>query len=430
MKVTYVGGAGRLGLPLAAWSAVKGHQVIVADINAEEVVKINEGHTGRYEPQVDELVAQALQENSLRATTDVASAAAQSELICIIVPTPSLTGGGFSNEYVLSACREIGEGLQISAYDYPVVEISSTVMPGSTMGPICTLLETYSGRTVGLDFGLVYSPEFIRQGSIVYDFSNPDMVLIGASDERALEVVWAYYKSVVENNASFHAMSPVSAEIAKLSLNATVVAKMAMANTIATLCHDTPGADAYDVLQVIGEDSRVGHKFFGAGTWPGGACFPRDARALSEVLVRAGVPATMAVGVDMHSEAMAAWLARHIAGLAGKTKNVVGILGLAYKPGVDIAEESQGMELADLLEQRGVSVYTHDPVIEDRAPLRQRRWGWFVECCDILVLMTCWPEYRALVDMDLEGKIVLDMWGFLEELGETHALYYRFGEGL
>lgn len=429
MNITYVGGAGRLGLPLAAWSAHKGHEVIVADINTEEVDRINEGHTGRYEPQVDELVAQALQENSLYATTDIASAVAQSELICIIVPTPSLTGGGFSNEYVLDACQAIGEGLQDNDRPYPVVEISSTVMPGSTMGPIRTTLENSSSRVTGTDFGLVYSPEFIRQGSIVHDFANPDMVLMGVSDARSADVVWEYYESVVENGAPFHVMSVVSAEIAKLSLNATVVAKMAMANTIAALCHDTSGADAYDVLKVIGEDSRIGHKFFGAGTWPGGPCFPRDTWALRLALEEAAVPTLMVEGAGRQSAEMSLWLARHITGLAGG-KKAVGILGLAYKPGVDIIEESQGMELARRLEKRHVPVYTHDPVVRDPRSTRQRDLRCLVHWSNILVLMTCWPEYRALLDMDLSGKIVLDMWGFLEELDEAPVLYYRFGKGL
>lgn len=429
MKITYIGGAGRLGLPLAAWSAWKGHHVIVADINAEEVDRINAREIDRLEPSVGALVSECVPASHLCATTDIAAAAAQSELICIIVPTPSLPSGGFSNEYVLDACREIGKGLHASAFNYPVVEISSTVMPGSTMGPIRAVLENNSNRVVGKDFGLVYSPEFIRQGSIIQDFSHPDVVLIGSCDYRATAVAWEYYASVVDNDPPFHVMSPVSAEIAKLSLNATVVAKMAMANTIAALCHVTPGADAASVLDVIGADSRIGLKFFGAGTWPGGPCFPRDTRALVKALVDAGAPASAAIGVEMQSGEMAAWLVRYVAAMAG-SKNV-GVLGLTYKPGVDIIEESQGLHLAERLGERGMAVRTHDPSVLD--PVRERQvdsLSDLVAWADMLVLMTCWPEYRALLEMDLGGKITLDMWGFLEELGERPILYYRFGEGL
>lgn len=436
MRIVYVGGAGRLGLPLAALSAAKGHHVIVADINVEEVGKINVGGICRMEPRVDELVMQAVQDRFLRATPYIGAAAAQAELICIIVPTPSLQGGGFSNECVLAACQEIGRGLRASPFDYPVVGISSTVMPGATMGPICKALEDASGMKVGEGFGLVYSPEFIRQGSIIQDFSHPDMVLMGTSDLRAADIMWRYYESVIENDAPVHVMSPVSAEIAKLSLNATVVAKMAMANTIAALCHVTPGADAQDVLGVVGDDSRIGAKFFSAGTWPGGPCFPRDTRALAKSLVDAGVPAPVVAGVDVQRGMMALWVARIIGQMASTTKNV-GILGLAYKPGVDIAEESQGMALADMLEAGDVSVYTHDPVIKDQFPARQKELADVVAGCDILVLMTCWPEYLQLLEMNLDGKIILDMWGFLTaphggmRAGfEDSVLYYRFGEGL
>ncbi|NIV38567.1 MAG: hypothetical protein GWN58_56875, partial [Anaerolineae bacterium] len=230
--------------------------------------------------------------------------------------------GGFSNKHVLAACREIGKGLHHNYHPYPVVEISSTVMPGSTMGPIRATLENCSNRVAGQDFGLAYSPEFIRQGQIIHDYAHPDMMLIGATNTRTASVLVDYYQSVTENDPPFHVMSPVSAETAKLGLNYAVVAKMAVANTLAALCHATPGADARDVLDVIGADSRIGPKFFSAGTWPGGPCFPRDVRALTWALVDAQVPTVAAAGVDVQRMAMASWLASIVGRMAGTTKTV------------------------------------------------------------------------------------------------------------
>jgi len=416
MKVTYVGGCGRLGLALAAVSADCGHEVICADINEDMVDKVNAGQVETWEPDVAELVEKHAGKN-LTATTDIKTACSQAELVCILVPTPSLPNGGFGNEYILEACEQIGLGLCENKNPYPVVNVVSTVMPGS-IEIIAECLSAWAAGVLAYEWGIVYSPEFVAQGSIVKNFRRPDMVMIGSMDSRAEDVVTRYYRSIAGDSVPFRFMSIASAEVAKLALNVSVVTKIQLANQIAMLCHKTPHANAGDVLGAIGDDSRIGHKYFSPGVWPGGPCFPRDCRALSVHAAAVGCPSLLIDGVDVFTNVMAHWLAAHVM----EQGEVVGILGLTYKPDIDIMDESPGVLLGEMLPQ-GTHIYYHDPA----AQLHGFSLAQMVEHCDVLVIMTPWEEYGELEDMDLGDTVVFDMWGLLNPTKIEH--YVRFGWG-
>ena len=216
-------------------------------------------------------------------------------------------------------------------------------------------------------------------------------------------------------------MSLESAEVAKTGLNAVVVAKMGLANEIAWLCHSIPGADAADVLEAIGSDQRVGRRYFGAGTWPGGPCFPRDTRALAAAGRRAGAPMPIIESVSRAAGGELARLADLCERLMADYPRVA-ILGLTYKPGVSIVDEGQGGALFNALSHLAM-IDAHDPGV------CQKDIGGVVANADLLVLMTCWPEYEALETMDLAGKCAIDMWGFLDEGRLNCQRYIRFGDG-
>jgi len=415
MRVAFIGGAGRLGLAFALWSAECGHEIIISDVDEAALDNIRVGNVERLEPQLAELVA--THKDELILTTDNGMAAHLAELICIVVGTPSVLTGAFSSRHVLAAAQEIGRGLYGT---YKVVSVVSTVMPGETRR-VGRLLEQVSGLRLGVDFGLTHAPEFVRQGSIVADFSEPEFVVIGQVDERSGDIVARYFDRVTRNAPALHRMSLESAELAKTGLNAVVVAKMALANELAWLCQAVPGADARDVLEAIGSDHRVGRRYFGAGTWPGGPCFPRDTRALAAAGRRAGMELRIIEEVSHAAE-------RELEGLADLCEALmvdyprVGILGLTYKPGVSILEESQGQALYEVLAHLD-NIDMHDPAVCN--------WDLndFVRANDLLVLMTCWDCYRSLQEMDLAGKCVLDMWGFLDSDRLSCERYVRFGEG-
>lgn len=411
MKITFIGGCGRLGLPMAAWSAFRGHDVIIADTDEEAIKKVNQKKIDRMEPFVGALVLA----NEILAVTDTAWAVEQSELINIIVPTPSDDGGRLSIEHILATIPEIAKGLN----SYRVINVMSTVMPRSVRF-IGQHIENMSGLIAGEDFGLAYTPEFIRQGAIIHYFSNPDFVVIGQHDENSGNVVEQYCRSIIQNDAPIYRMSLESGEIAKIGLNAAVVTKIGVANELAWLCHNTPYADAKDVLRAIGEDNRIGHRFFKAGTWTGGPCFPRDSHALAQTL-KGDMPLAKAItkfqDTQLNRVVCICNNARTEFVKTGTLFPKIGILGATYKPEVDILEESQGLALTKALGIKAI----HDPTL-DCPPLEE-----FIVDKDILVLMTCWEEYKELEDLDLSGKVVIDMWGWLENL--NCEKYIRFGRG-
>src|SRR5438477_7472309 len=185
MKISVIG-LGKLGAPLAAVLASKGHSVTGVDVNRDFVRLLAEGKTPVEEPGLQKLLDQ--HRARLSATTDFETAISGSDVSFVIVPTPSDSHGGFSNKYVLSAVTAIGQALR-KKRDYHVVNVTSTVMPGSTGREIRQALETASGLEVGSTVGLCYNPEFVALGTVIRDMLYPDMILIGESDPRAGEVL-------------------------------------------------------------------------------------------------------------------------------------------------------------------------------------------------------------------------------------------------
>lgn len=414
-KICYIGGCGRLGLPLAVWSAHKGYDVICADVDEYAVDRLNAGHPYTSEPDVQALISDNL--TRIRATTDTIEAVRDSELIFVIVPTPSEPDGSFSLRHILNCCDDMSQSLRRGA----TVIIVSTVMPGATEGEIKRQLEL-SGKRAGLDFNLTYSPEFIRQGSIVADFANPAQILIGEFDRRSGDVAQAYYECVTESDPPTHRMSLVSAEIAKIGLNAAVVTKLAVANQLAWMCQGYPDADAKDVLRAIGADPRIGSAYFSAGPPDGGPCFPRDSRALVVAAAPTYTEAPIARAMDLFREEQYDNILNWIGSRCSRG-DAIGILGLTYKPGVDITEESPGMILCSKLRGAGYSVVAHDPAVSSLS---------LADCVansDALVVTTPWPQFESLGTRDLSDKIVFDLWGFFDDDELDCKEYHRLGRG-
>jgi len=418
MNVTYVGGAGRLGLPIAVWSAYKGNPTVIYDLNAEKLKKIESGTNPNTEPIPDDVWQQA--RHNLITTTNIEEAA-KSTIIFIIVNTPSQPDGQFDIDAVLDVCEKIGPHLD----EYKVVTVVSTINPGDTQKWVKLTLESSSGRDWP-EFGIAYSPEFVRQGSIVRDFANPDVVLMGTNgDDLAAKILTEYYQSVTENNPKFITMSWASAEIAKLGLNSFLGIKIQMTNQIAWLCHKTPGASARDVLRSIGSDHRIGHDLLRPGTPAGGPCLPRDNVALAAAAKRKDIDNVLASSVgdsiDGQLYDMAAWIDK----CAGR----IGILGLAFKPGTDVTGASPGLELAQILTEtfhREVIVY--DPLVNE---LEGIVWPAslddIIEHADVIVIANPDPAFSSLTEYDLTGKTVIDIWGMFGAL-KLSANHVRFGE--
>lgn len=431
-------GLGKLGAPIAACFAARGFEVVGADVDPKKVERLGAGLAPVYEPGLQALLEQV--PGRLRATTGIEEAAGASDVSIVVVPTPSDEAGGFALVHVLDACRRIGVGMA-GAGRYHLVVITSTVMPGATGGPIREALEEASGLRCGEGFGLCYSPEFVALGSVIRDFLNPDLVLIGESDPRAGDILEAVYREVCENDPPVARMNFVSAELAKLAVNTFVTAKISFANLLARICEQLPGADADTVTRALGLDGRIGPRYLKGAISYGGPCFPRDNRALACLARRLGVPADLPEATDRFNRWQLEWLAELVASETPR-QGTVGILGVTYKPGTDVVEEAAGFWLATLLAARGVRVLAYDPAALPAAgaalPASVELAPTAEECVcrsDVVVLTTPWPDFSEIPPgswaRNSPPRTVIDCWGALGGLQAAAGVrYLRVGRSL
>ncbi|NJL32107.1 MAG: UDP-glucose/GDP-mannose dehydrogenase family protein, partial [Phycisphaerales bacterium] len=238
-------------------------------------------------------------------------------------------------------------------------------MPGSTQGPIRQTLERTSGRVVGQNLGLCYSPEFVAIGSVIRDFLRPDMLLIGQSDDYAGDLLEAIGRQAALTQPDVARMNFVNAELAKIAVNTFVTTKITFANMLGSVCQNLPGADVDVVTQAIGLDSRIGRKYLKAAVGYGGPCFPRDNIALATLAKNTGGHSDLAQAVDtanrQHVSQLADLVCGHVQTLLPGGGATIAVLGLAYKPDTDVIDESQGIALVKELHWRGLPVIAHDP---------------------------------------------------------------------
>jgi UDPglucose 6-dehydrogenase len=365
----------------------------------------------------------------LKATTDVAAAVRDSEVTFVIVPTPSDEEGRFSMEYALQAAETIGKGLKDCSAKFPVIVMTSTVMPGDTGAKFVPALEKSSGKKMNKDFGVCYSPEFIALGSVVRDMLHPDMILIGESNKEAGDIIQGIYEKSCSNKPHFARMNFVNAELTKISVNTYVTTKISYANMLAQVCSKIPGADSDVVLNAVGKDSRIGNKYLRGGLTFGGPCFPRDNIAFSKAAEDVSIDPIMAKATDHMSQGHTKYVANLVEKhLHGKTK--VAILGLSYKPGTPVVDVSPSLALAREILKKGLEISAYDPLAIENA----RKVLSGINYCqsmkeavaqaDAVLLCTAWEEFLSLKPSDIKkDAVIIDCWRMLKkEDWSTHHL--------
>jgi UDPglucose 6-dehydrogenase len=411
-------GLGKLGSPLAAVLASKGFSVIGVDINPEFVNSINLGLAPVAEPGLQELIS--THHTRLKATMDYEEAVLSSNVTFVIVPTPTGKDGLFSNQYLLQAIEKIGTSIAKKS-SYHLVVITSTVNPGSTEGEIKARLEASSNRSVGIDLGLCYSPEFIALGSVIRNMIYPDMVLIGQSDEQAGNILEEVYETVCEHTPPIRRMNLVNAEIAKISVNTFVTTKISYANMLSDICQQFPGGDVNVVTDAIGLDTRIGPKCLKAAAPFGGPCFPRDNIALAALARKVGARADIAEATQNINRYQNERLLRLVEEHA--TSKKISILGLSYKPGTYVVEESQGIFIANQLMDKGYEVYVYDPMALNEAKKTLNRDVKIspsiqdcIEQSDTIIITIPWLEFsKEITPMTVQNKVVVDCWRLLNQ---------------
>ena len=342
-------------MPLAALLAKNGHLVRGYDVDANLSSAIEDRKFISNEPNLVEILKSCTE--NLHIMQSVSEAVADSELVFVIVPTPSLDTGHFTNKYVLKVIEEIG--LAIMNHNKIVVDIVSTVMPGSCNGEIKEKLETSSKRKIGENLGLCYNPEFIALGSVIHDMQYPDMHLIGESSPWAGDVVSLALKSIVKREVPVMKLNLTEAELVKISVNNFVTMKISFANLLMQCTSTFKEININSITNAIGLDSRIGSKYLKAATPYGGPCFPRDTRALSALFKDLGIDSALSTATETINNSHLRFIYNRITDKIDKG-SIIGVAGLSYKKGTQVVEESPGMLIAEMLISNGYKIKTWD----------------------------------------------------------------------
>jgi len=423
MKVCVIG-TGYVGLVTGVCLAHVGHQVICVDVNAEKVKLMQSGQSPIYEPGLSEIMQSSMQSGNLQFTTDLKAGVGHGDILFIAVGTPALPNGESDTRYVEAVARGIGNHLNGG---YKVIVNKSTVPIGSGDWVRMIVMDGVAEREpvpvaagggapahpeVAADFDVVSNPEFLREGSAVYDTFNPDRIVLGSNSPRAIEMMKELYEPIVKRkHAENSDADPVpvlvtdlsSAEMVKYASNAFLATKISFINEVANIC-DRVGADVTQVAKGIGLDSRIGKKFLQAGIGWGGSCFPKDVSALIHTAEDYGYQAELlksAVSVNNHQRNIALEKLQQVLKiLKGKT---VGLLGLTFKPDTDDMRDAPSLILIDQLNRLGAKVKAYDPIVA-QSGMRHGLSNVIVETdpdhladgCDALVLVTDWQQFKDL----------------------------------
>lgn len=357
-------GLGKLGLGLALSFASRGIETLGVDVNEDVVNSINAGKTPIIEPQYQELLGEL--GDKFRATTSHKEAVEKTDVTFVLVATPSIGDGRFSNRYVKSALKSLAEAFGKSGKKHHLFVISSTVVPGSTEKTFIPLIEQFSGKKYKKDFDVCFDPDFVALGTVIKDFKNPDLVIIGESSPQAGARVEALHRHMCENEPQFSRMSIISGEVAKISLNAYVTMKISFANTVANLCERIEGTDVDAITNAIGADKRISPYYLRGGLAFGGTCFPRDTKAFMTISRQYDLDPILLAAVEAVNVEQNKYLAAVVKKQLNE-ENKVSVLGIAFKDKTPVTEASPAINLIQELVIDDVDVTVFDSLAMENA---------------------------------------------------------------
>jgi len=419
-KVSIIG-LGKLGSSMVAAFASKGFQIIGVDIDNERIQLMNEGKPAVFEPFLAEYLIN--NEERISATDSYEQAILNSDISFVILPTPTKEEVGFSNEYLVKSAEEIGKALAKKS-DYHLVVFRSTVIPTSHKDEIIPILEQYSGKKCGVDFGFCFNPEFVALGNIIDNILNPDFVLIGEKDSKSGEILEAFYKEVCGEDVVIKKMNIVNAELTKIALNTYVTTKISYSNMLAELCEKLPGGNIDVITDTLGFDKRIGHKYLKGALGYAGPCFPRDNEALIHTAKKVGLDLSLPRVTDEINNHQVVRMVDKVLEFLPKK---VAVLGLTFKPDTNYVDPSQSLEIAKRLAEK-VLVTVYDPRGMDNA---RELLGDSVtyansvnECvseADVVIVPTAWPEFKDIDVNSFKSKqvVLIDCWRILSKFKDS-----------
>ena len=350
-------GLGYVGAVSTACLSSLGHRVIGVDIDMNKVDCIANGVSPIHEKDLGKLLYEGLTEGLISATNDLTQAVIDTDITFISVGTPTAEDGGCDYSYIDAAARSIGEGLKLKN-DFHVIVMRCSIPPGVTMGFMTPILEEVSGLKAGVDFGVCFNPEFLREGVAVEDFYAPPKTVIGADDPKSARILSRIYDAVDETPII---TSVETAEMVKYVDNVWHAAKVCFANEIGRLCKPL-GVDSHAVMDVFVQDTKLNLSpyYLKPGFAYGGSCLPKEVRAVAHIAKSLGVDLPMIDSLGKSNNTQISEAIR-MAKETGARK--IGILGLAFKPGTDDLRESPILEVIAALNADGIEVVIHDTAI-------------------------------------------------------------------
>lgn len=428
MKVAIVG-SGYVGLVTGACLAEVGHIVICIDNNKAKIDMLKRGEMPIYEPGLKELISQNVKAKRLSFTTSIKDGVDASKVIFIAVGTPPREDGSADLSYVENVSREIAENLT----SYKVVVEKSTV-PVETGEWVKRTLNRYGKR--GVKFDVVSNPEFLREGSAVKDFLNPDRIVIGVESKEAEKIMKELYNPI---NAPILVTDIKSAEIIKHASNSFLATKISFINAVAEICEKS-GADIKKVAEGMGLDQRIGPRFLNAGIGYGGSCFPKDVDAFVHIADKLGYDFKLlkeVQNINQHKREMFVKKIRDTLWIL-KDKNI-GVWGLSFKPNTDDMREAPSIDIIKALQKEGAKVKVYCPGAMDKAQEHFSNVEFcndYHEACknaDALVILTEWQQFRN-ADMKkvkelMRNPLIIDGRNIFEpeEMSELGFDYHSIG---
>ncbi|MDE1920901.1 MAG: UDP-glucose/GDP-mannose dehydrogenase family protein [Candidatus Omnitrophica bacterium] len=438
MKIAIIG-SGYVGLVSGVCLAEIGHHVICVDNNPDKIRTLKKGKLPIYEPGLLALMKTNVAKKRLSFTGSIGEATRKSQVIFLAVPTPPKTNGDADLVYIENVARQIAQHMD----SYKLIVEKSTV-PAETGKKIrrtihLNLPKKYkNGNKILLDFDVASNPEFLKEGSAVHDFMNPDRVVIGVESKKAEQLLKEIYKPL---KAKVLVTNIASAEMIKHASNSFLAAKISFINAVAQIC-DRVGADVLKVAEGMGLDKRIGRQFLDAGVGYGGSCFPKDVDAFIRLGEKSGYDFPLLKEVRRINNDQRHWFVRLVEEKLWNIKDkTIGVWGLAFKPNTDDLRSAAALEIIELLQAEGARVRVYDPKAMEGA---RKILGKAVFCdsayavaegCDCLLLLTEWPEFKDIdfvqVRDAMRQTVIFDGRNFLDgaHLRDIGFEYFGVGRG-
>ena len=394
MKISCVG-CGYVGLVAGTCLADMGNEVTCCDIDKDKINKLKKGVIPIYEPGLNDMLEGNIKGKRLRFSSDMKTTIKNSDVIFITVGTPP----GKNHEADLCAVESVAEQIGKNMKSYKLIVNKSTV-PVGTAELVKKIVR--KNQKVKCEFDVVSNPEFLREGEAVKDFTNPDRIVIGTDSKKAEKIMMSIYRGIARADKPVFITDIKSAEMIKYASNAMLATRISFMNEIAQLCEKV-GADVKSVAKGVGLDNRIGPRFLQAGMGYGGSCFPKDVKALSELMKQNNVKDKLLSAVNTINEDQRKFIFQKIKKMISPLKGKsIAVWGLAFKPKTDDIREAPSIDIIRELQKSGAKICAFDPVAKINAKKVLKGVTFCsdpystVKGCDALLVATEWNEFRVL----------------------------------